>query len=593
MSRITPAISAIAAALALMSIVPAQQRTIDDFFRDFTADWVRHDPDTATSSRYFTGEEQERLERQLTPLTLEWKRDRIRRARRGLDELRTFDRAQMTETQRISAEVMGWQLQTFVDSEAFLDYSFPIEQFQGANINLVRRFTVVHPLQTEKDAGNYLAALSQVSTRMEEAMAESRRLAGKGIIPPKFILQATIGQMKKFIADPPGRNPLVAVFAQKMRGIKSITDSRREEFRTKAEGIVKNEVYPSWKRAIALLEAQLPKSKDDAGLWSLKGGTDAYLYFLRLNTNTDMSPSQIHELGLRQVETIERQMDGILRSLGRTEGSVKARIEKLQSDLMYPNPSSDESREQIMRDIDSILRDAQTRAALLFDKRPKASVIAQPYERFEETNAAARSMPPSSDGSRPGIFLYPRRLDWMTRFGLRSVVYHEAVPGHFFQVGLQIENKALPSFRQQPVFAFISAFGEGWALYTERLAAEAGWYDGDPEGLLGQLNYELFRARRLVVDTGIHAKHWTRQQAIDYGIEPSEVERYVVRPGQACSYMIGELKILELRERAKKTLGEKFSLRQFHNLVLDNGTVPLQVLDRQVDAYIRNSVNKP
>jgi uncharacterized protein (DUF885 family) len=271
---------------------------------------------------------------------------------------------------------------------------------------------------------------------------------------------------------------------------------------------------------------------------------------------------------------------------------VKERIEKLRADLMYPNPASEESREQIMRDIEVILRDAQQRAALLFDKRPKAAVIAQPHPKFQEANIAPQSVPPSPDGSRPGIFLYPRRLDWMTKFGLRDVTYHEAVPGHFFMNGLQIENKELPQFRQLRLFGGISAHAEGWGLYAEHLAAESGWYEGDPEGLLGQLDLELFRARRLVVDTGLHAKHWTRQQAIDYGIEPSGVERYAVWPGQACSYMIGELKIIELREKARKALNGQFSLKDFHNLVLDTGTVPLDIL-QQVDAYIRAKGGKP
>jgi uncharacterized protein (DUF885 family) len=172
----------------------------------------------------------------------------------------------------------------------------------------------------------------------------------------------------------------------------------------------------------------------------------------------------------------------------------------------------------------------------------------------------------------------------MNKFLLRTITYHEAVPGHFFQGGLQLENKDLPRFRQLQVFGFIPASGEGWALYAERLAAESGWYDGDPEGLLGELSSQLSRARRLVVDTGIHPKRWTRQQAIEYGISPSEVERYVVWPGQACSYLIGELKIIRLREDVKSALGEKFSLKEFHNLVVDTGIVPLDILERQIGA---------
>ena len=174
----------------------------------------------------------------------------------------------------------------------------------------------------------------------------------------------------------------------------------------------------------------------------------------------------------------------------------------------------------------------------------------------------------------------------MTKFAVRSLVYHETVPGHHFDLAQVVENKDLPAFRQLGTFGFISARGEGWGLYAEHLAAESGWYEDDLEGLLGELWSEEFRARRLVVDTGLHAKHWTRQQAIDYGIEASEVERYVVLPGQAPSYMIGELKILELRDKANKALGDKFSLREFHNMILDTGIVPLEILERQTDAFI-------
>jgi uncharacterized protein (DUF885 family) len=581
----------------LASALSAQPNTrntkaAEDFFRDFPAEWVRGDANLATRTRYFTGAEQDHFEQQLSPVTASWKRGRIQLARKGLAQLKTLDRAKMTEIQHVSAELMAWQLETLVDEEPYLDYEFPLEQFQGANVNLVNALVIVHPLVTAKDAENYVAALGQVATRMEEAMAESSRIAAKGIIPPKFILQATIKQMEGFTDGSPSQNPLVAVLAQKMQAIASIPDEKREELRARAERIVSEQVYPAYKNATALLTSQLARANDNAGLWRLKGGSEAYTFFLRQFTTTNMTADQTHELGLRQVETIERQMDEILKRLGRTQGTIKERIEKLQADLTYPNPTSDVSREQIMKDIDAILRDAQRRAALLFDKRPKAQVVAQPYPTFQEANAAARSIAPSPDGSRPGIYLYPRRLDQMTKFGLRSVTYHEAVPGHFFQGGLQIENQDLPRFRQLRVFGGISAYGEGWALYAERLAAESGWYDDDPEGLLGQLNDELFRARRLVVDTGIHAKHWTRQQSIDYGIEPSEVERYVVYPGQACSYMIGQLKIIELREKAKKALGERFSLKEYHNIVLDTGNVPLEILERQVDAYIRSKAGE-
>jgi uncharacterized protein (DUF885 family) len=585
----TAAVGTVALASGIENVFGKTEQNVDDFFHDFTADWVHHDPDLATRTRYFSGEEQRRLERELTPQTAAWRHDRIRRAKRGLAQLRGFDRNRMTESQRVSAGLLQWQLETVVGEEAYLDYTFPLEQFRGANINLVNTMTVVRSLLFETDAENYVAALGQVGTRMEEAIAESQRLAGKRILPPRFILETTIKQMQEFVATPPAQNPFVTAFTQKMAGVNAISDAKREEFRAQTEKTVSAQIYPAWQKAIAVLESQTTHASDDAGLWRFKNGAEIYNYDLKLFTTTNLTADQIHELGLQHVALIERRMDSLLRGLGRTEGSVKDRIAKLSEDLTYPNPSSELSRKQIMEDIKGILADAQKRSALLFDKQPKSPVIAQPYPRFREASAAASYATPAPDGSRPGIFQYPLRLDKMTKFGLRTTVYHETVPGHHYQLALELEDSSLPRFRQILVFGGISALIEGWGLYAEHLAAESGWYDGDPQGLLGQLYWELFRARRLVVDTGLHAKHWTRQQGIDYGIEPSEVDRYVVLPGQACSYMIGELKILELRDKAKKELGDRFSLQQFHDAVLDTGTVPLDMLERHVDDYIRSA----
>jgi uncharacterized protein (DUF885 family) len=284
------------------------------------------------------------------------------------------------------------------------------------------------------------------------------------------------------------------------------------------------------------------------------------------------------------VARIEADMDGLLRQLGRTQGSVKDRIEQLKKDRAYP--LTEEGRAQIMADVERILRDAEQRSGSLFDHRPAASVRAQPFPRFRENNAAANYTAPAPDGSRPGVFQIPLRPSNMTRFGLRTLVYHETVPGHHFQIALEMENTDEPRFRRVRAFGGIPALSEGWGLYAERTAAESGWYEGDIEGRLGQLDAELFRARRLVVDTGIHAKHWTRQQGIDYGIEPSEVERYVVYPGQACAYMLGELKLIELRDRARTRLGDRFSFKDYHNRVLGLGTLPLPLLEREVNAYI-------
>jgi uncharacterized protein (DUF885 family) len=579
--------SAAVAAAATEGSAQTQTRNIEGFFRDLTDDWVRHDPSLAVRAHYFEGDEQDRLSRQLTPQTTEWRRDRIARAKKALAGLRAFDRTRMTEVQRVSADLLDWQLDMVVKEEPYLDYAYPLQQMNGVNVNLVEMLTVSYPIASERDAENYLVVLGQAASQLDGATAEARRIAAKKIVPPRFILQATVTQMQGFVDSAPAQNPFVTAYAEKLAAVKSIPETKRQTLRAEAEKIVAAQIYPAWKRGAALLQSQMAGSTGDAGLWRLKGGDEAYAYFLRRFTTTSLSADQIHQIGLDHVATIESQMDGLLRRINRTQGTVKERIEKLAVDMRYPDPASEASREQIMRDIDAIITDARKRAAVLFDIQPKTPVVARAFPSFREKNAAANYNGPPPDGSRPGVFQYPRRIEKMTKFGLRSTVYHETIPGHHFQVAIEAENKALPRFRQIRAFGGISALSEGWGLYAERLAAESGWYGDDVEGLLGQLDAELFRARRLVVDTGLHAKRWTRQEGIDYGIEASEVERYTVYPGQACSYMMGELRILESRDRAKKALGEKFSLRKFHNEVLMTGTVPLELLEKQVDAWAK------
>lgn len=580
--------------LAWPALAQAQERSsnIEQFFDSFTAEWVRRDPDLATATRYFSGAEQDRLEQQLTPNTRAWELERVALAKRGLSELDKFDTAKLAESQRLSAQLMHWMLDSVVRGDQYSDYRFPLEQFGGANVQLVETLTLRHPVATEKDASNYVKRLAQVAQRMDESLVEAQRVAAEGLIPPAFIIKTTLASMRTFRDVPPEQNPLVAVLAQKMGAIAGMAPDQRTRLQTEATKLVGTQVYPAWDRAIKLLESIQPKSTDDAGLWRFKGGDAAYRFFLSRFTTTTLTPDEIHQIGLQQVASIEGQMDTILKQLGRTEGPVRDRIEKLRNDLRYPDPASEASRAAIMKDTNAFIEDALKRSQSLFDLQPKTKVIAQPFPRFREASAAANYNRAPLDGSRPAIFQIPLRDQRMTKFGLRSLVYHETVPGHHFQIALEQENTSLPRFRQARVLGGISALSEGWALYAEKLVAENGWYEGDPEGLLGMLDAQLFRARRLVVDTGLHAKHWTRQQAIDYGIEASEVERYVVNPGQACAYMIGQLKLLELRDKARNTLGPKFTPQAFHNVVLKTGTAPLDMVAGEVDRYIRTASGK-
>ena len=582
--------TAVAAVVLVSTMAPrAQSPSIEDFFRTFTDEWVRMNPNLAIQSRYFAGAQQERLERQITPLTAAWRRQRGALAQRGLKQLAAFDTSPLTASQRVSADLMKWQLELVVEEQQYDDLRFPLEQFAGANVTLVNMLTVVHPLNSERDGMNYLARLRHVATRMNEVTADARARAAKRLVPPRFIIQATLDQMKQFVAVPPAQNPFVAAFRERIGATGAIPAQRRDEMVGAAERITATQVYPAWRKAIALLEPLVAATTDDAGLWRFENGASAYAFQLKRFTTTTLTPAAIHDIGLREVARIEKEMDSILTRLGRSDGSVAERVGRLEKDLAYPLTPA--GRMQIMADIDGIIADARDRSAALFDRVPRAPVVARPFPAFRENAAAASYGAPSQDGSRPGTFQIPLRPSRMTKFGLRTLVYHETVPGHHFQIALEVENRSVPRFRQISALGPISALNEGWALYAEQLAAESGWYDNDLEGLLGQLDAALFRARRLVVDTGIHARKWTRQQAVDYGIEPSEVDRYVVNPGQACAYSIGLLKIVEQREKARTALGGRFSPRTFHNAVLEAGTVPLAILDRQVDAYIRRVID--
>ena len=298
----------------------SKSRGIEDFFRDFTDEWVANDPMSATENHYFTGAAQDKLERRLAPPTAAESRKRVALARKGLRELRTLDRAAMTPTQALAAGVMDWQLDIAAAEEPYLDYWFPFEQMNGWNVGVLEHFTVGRSMATIRDAENYVAALEQVGPRTEQAISESKRLERKGTIPPRFILQATLKQMYGFIDGPAASNPFVTSLAQKMTGIFDISAARREELRSAAEKIVDTKIYPAWKKAIAALEGQLAKSTDDAGLWRLKGGREAYAYFLKRYTTTDLTAEEIHQIGLDRVAEIEEQMDELLKRLGRTEG---------------------------------------------------------------------------------------------------------------------------------------------------------------------------------------------------------------------------------------------------------------------------------
>jgi uncharacterized protein (DUF885 family) len=582
--------------IAATGLVHAANAEFDRWAEDFTARWVRQNPQLATRSQYFSGAEQDALDRQLNlagsfggTIGVRSAQEAAELARAGLGELNRFPAASLTPRQQTSAAIIRWTLDDTISGAEFAVNRFVFDQFNGLHLGLVQFLTTTHPIRNRRDVENYLARLALVGPRLDDGIGEAKSAAAVGIIPPRFIIERTIGQLDGLLAGPAEQNVFVQSLGERIDKLgTAVSPEDRAQFVAAAAQEVRATVMPAFIRVREMLAAQLPLATAEAGAWRLPRGGEFYANNLATMTTTKMTPAEIHAIGLREVARISGEMDQILKQLGFAEGTLQSRLEQLNVKLSPP--LEPDPRPALLAQVSDVVRDAERRSADAFDLRPKSPVIVLREPAFSEGSAAAHYSDPAPDGSKPGIYWLPLadlspRVTWLG-MGLKSTAYHEAIPGHHFQLAIQQESTELPRYLKLGIFGANSAYIEGWALYAERLAAENGWYEGDLPGRLGYLQLQLFRARRLVVDTGLHAMKWTRQQVIDYGFTPQETERYIVWPGQACSYMIGQLRILELREKAKAALGAKFSIKEFHNLVLGGGTMPLEVLGEEVDRWI-------
>ena len=587
----TPLLALLLSCLLVPSIHAATG--FDDWVESVAQEWMRSDPMAATRSQYLPPGEQAANDRLLAgpdglvAIDASAQAAMVQRAKAGLEGLKRWPVNELTPTQRVSYDFLQWRFENGIRQSGSWEVSYLFTQFGGFHTSLVNFMTQTHPIRNPEDVRSFLIRIQQVAPLLDRAVVEAKARGDRGIIPPRFILDATLRGLDRFLAPAPAENVFVTSLRDRIARAGLTPEARAEALAT-TEQITTQAIIPAFQRIRALLVSQQPLATDDAGISSRPGGVLAYAHALENHTTTKLTADEIHAIGLREVTRLEAEMDVIFRQLGYVDGTIAQRMIALNRKLIPP--AEPDPRPAIIEQYTRIIREAEQRAPAFFDLLPKAPVEVRREPPFTEAGAAARYTVPAPDGSMPGIFWAPiLNLDpdvlWLGA-GMKTVAYHEAIPGHHYQLTLQQELPEVPRFRKYRALGGATAFSEGWGLYSERLADEAGWYEGDSEGRLGYLQAQLFRARRLVVDTGLHAKGWTRQQAIDYGIQPSEVERYVVIPGQACAYMIGYLKIVELRERAKTKLGDKFALKQYHNLLLRTGTVPLDVLEQVVDEWI-------
>jgi uncharacterized protein (DUF885 family) len=574
-----------------VSLLPAAQRPgVPDSFESWvnrlTADWIR-DP-AAADSDAAAGSGDEEEAGALWTEGLQARRDRrLRLAQEGLAGLARWPESGMTPSQRVSAAMLRWQLERVVEAAAFADHQnlSLFEQRRGLHVALVESLTERASWRRPSDVTLYLARLDRFAPRLGEGLELARGSARRGFVPPRFILERVQTQLRMFLDHAPAANPLVATLGERMKGIEGLTAAAQAEALAKARTLVTDEIRPAYQRVLVWVEEVLPGAAQEAGWSRLPKGAEAYAAALRGFTTTNLGAAEIHAIGRREVARLEAEAEVILRQLGHTEGTFNERMAKA---TQGPLVEATDPRAALIARYTEYIRDAERRSEALFNRRPRAPVEVRRVPPLTERVSSAYYTVPPTDGSRPGIFWVPLPGNvFFYGARMRSLAYHEAVPGHHFQLAIQQEQRDLPRFRARRTFGGISAHSEGWGLYAERLAVEQGWYEGDPAGKLGAIGSELFRARRLVVDTGLHTQGWTREQAIAYGISASEVERYITNPGQACSYMIGMLRILEIRERVRTALGSAFSLPDFHEVVLTTGSVPLAVLEQVVADWTR------
>ena len=511
--------------------------------------------------------------------------------------LAEYDEDKLSESEILSVKVLKELLGNPEDDKKFRYHNYPVNQLFGLQNQIPRFLDTFHRVGSREDAEHYISRLSKIDTKLEQNMEGLLIREERGIIPPTFVIDKSLDIMQEFIAQTAEENVLYASFEGKLEDVAELTEEDRRALLDAAKAEIEDTVYPAYQSYIDYFTTLRTKSNDDAGAWKLPDGKAFYNYALRNNTTTDMTAEEIHAIGLSEVSRIQTEMLQIFAAEGYdTALGVKALFDQLSQEERFYYPDTDEGRAQILEDYARIIDEIEEGIAAAFNVVPTAGIEVKRVPEFsEQTSAGAYYNSPSRDGSRPGIF-YANLYDIKAtpKYGMRTLAYHEGVPGHHFQIAIQQELEGIPEFRKETRF---TSFSEGWALYAEQLAWEMG-FQTDPYDNLGRLQAELFRAVRLVVDTGIHAKRWSREEAIEYMIENTgmtegevvaEIERYIVNPGQATAYKVGMMEMLRLREEARETLGDKFDIRDFHDVVLKNGSLPMTALRELVMQYVEDT----
>jgi len=514
-----------------------------------------------------------------------------------LATLQKYNASDLSEVQKVTHKIAIFDTENGIDGfENFRFHSYPFNQISGNHLGLVEFMTDTHPIRNYREAADYIKRVRLFDDSLNSDLVWLGEQKKLGIFAPQFVFDHVIKQLKELIAYTDEENPLMQIFIEKVNDL-DMSVQKKEDLYSELSAVIKSNVKPGYESILQYMETNYNNANKYHGVWSLPNGDAFYASRLRSYTTTDYSAEEIHQIGLSEVERIGNRMKEIFTMLGY---EVNKPVGEMMNDL-NENPDflyadTPDRKEIVIADYNQMVKEAEEDVRPYFERFPVSPVEVRAVPEYsEKTAAGGYYQSPSLDGERPGVF-YANLYDikQTPTFGMRTLTFHEAVPGHHFQIALNQENDNLTLYRKMGYRT--SAFTEGWALYSEQLAVEVGMtknlYDE-----LGVLQSEMFRANRLVVDTGMHYKKWTREEAMEYmkkttGMSDTEVrveiERYIVWPGQATSYKMGMLKILELRKKAKDALGDKFDIRKFHTIVLDQGIVPLFILEDIIDEWIES-----
>jgi len=573
----------------------ALEQLFDSFFRAYVA----QNPETATQLGLSRSMGYEYDRSSLDDISPAGDQANIRLLKKHIADLKIIDRNKLAKSQQLDARIFEWCLKATLDGYKYSDYGYVVNQITGPHFQTVNFLMAYHNIENEQDALDYLSRMERIPLKLQQAGQRLEAQDKKGIRAPAFIADIVISTINDVLSQETGKSILYSDFSAKLKKVSGLDSQRASQLEERARAVINERIYPAYREYLAKVRSVRTRSTEAAGVGNLPGGEKYYAFCLKQNVTLSLDPLEVHKTGLAEVAALQKKGRALMESLGIKEGkNYKELVRQYWQYLERPEIKNQLTynaagpwKNQVIRDYQAFIDSATARLPEAFGYIPKTKVLAQPVPEFKEQGGITYYEPASLDGKRPGVF-FVNLANMPNKAMMRPLTFHETVPGHHYQLAVQQELGGGRMFRN---LFFLTGFGEGWAMYAQGLGEELGWLP-DIYSRIAEVNSQLFRAVRVVLDTGIHLKGWNRQQALAYMEDnlgwaaETEIDRYIVWPGQACSYNLGKVYIRDLREKARKKMGSRFDLKKFHTVVVESGSVPLEILKDKVDAYTKGEL---